>query len=130
MIEAESVLATVSCSAPTEGDPVEAHLSGRHRDTIEKIFSHPANRNIEWREVVSLLEAIGDVTHEHNGKLKVAVGPETEMFPAPHGKDVDAQIVVDLRRMLTDAGFAPGGSAALADGSERDHGDGQWGEPA
>ena len=79
---------------------MEAHLSSHHRDTIERIFSHPSSHNIEWRQVVSLLETIGIVTHEHNGKLKVALGPETEVLPAPHGKDVDPQIVVDLRRML------------------------------
>jgi hypothetical protein len=108
---------------------MEAHLSSRHRDTVEKIFSQPANRNIEWREVVSLLEAVGTVTHEHNGKLKVSLGPETEVLPAPHGKEIEVQIVVDLRRMLTQAGFAPDGSPAVADESARDHGDGQWGEP-
>ena len=108
---------------------MEAHLSSHHRDTIERIFSHPPSHNIEWRQVVSLLETIGTVTREHNGKLKVALGPETEVLPAPHGKDVDAQIVVDLRRMLTQAGFAPEGNPAVADQKARDHGDGQWGEP-
>jgi len=108
---------------------MEAHLSGRHRDTIEKIFSHSPNRNIEWREVVSLLEAAGTVTHEHDGKLRVTLGPETETLPAPHGKDVDIQILVDVRRMLKQGGFAPDSSQAVADQSTRDHGDGQWGEP-
>ena len=54
---------------------------------------------------------------------------QTEVLPAPHGKDVDVQIVVDLRRMLKQAGFAPEGAPAVADQSARDHGDGQWGEP-
>ena len=112
-----------------EGIRMESHLSSHHRDTLERIFSEPPNRNIEWREVVSLLEAIATVTHEHNGKLKVSLGPETEVFPAPHGKDVGVQIVVDLRRMLKQAGFASDRSSAIADQSARDHGDGQWGEP-
>ncbi len=112
-----------------EGIPMAANLSSEHRDTVERIFRHPASRNIEWRQVVSLLEQIGTVTHEHNGKLKVTVGPETEVFPAPHGKDVDVQMVVDLRRMLKQAGLSPDGSPAVADQSARDHGDGQWGEP-
>jgi hypothetical protein len=116
-------------SKTNEGIPMEAQLSSRHRDTIERIFSHPTSRNIEWRQVVSLLETIGTVTHEHNGKLKVALGPETEVLPAPRGKDVDAQLIVDLRRMLKQAGFAPDGFPATADQSVRDHGDGQWGEP-
>jgi hypothetical protein len=108
---------------------MEAHLSSHHRDTVDRIFSQPPSHNVEWRQVVSLLEAIGTVDHEHNGKLKVSLGPETEVFPAPHGKDVDVQVLVDLRRMLQQAGFAPDGSAAIADQGERDHGDGQWGEP-
>src|SRR6185503_6279540 len=57
---------------------MEAHLSSHHRNTVEKIFRHPASGNIEWRQVVSLLEEIGTVRHEHNGKLKVTLGPETE----------------------------------------------------
>jgi hypothetical protein len=108
---------------------MEAHLSSRHRDTLEKIFSQPRSANVEWREVVSLLDTIATVSHEHDGKLKVSLGPETEVFPAPHGKDVGVQVVVDLRRMLKQAGFAPDHSPAIADRSARDHGDGQWGEP-
>ena len=108
---------------------MEARLSSHHRDTIEKIFSHPSSHNIEWRQVVSLLETIGTVTYERNGKLKVALGPETEVLRPPHGKDVETQVVVDLRRMLTQAGYAPEGSVAVPDQAARDHGDGQWGEP-
>ena len=106
-----------------------AHIGSHHRDTIEKIFSEPPNRNIEWRQVVSMLEAVGTVKHEHNGKLKVTLGPETEVLPAPHAKDVDIQIVHDLRRMLKQAGLAPDGSPGSPDVRSRDHGDGQWGEP-
>jgi hypothetical protein len=107
---------------------MEAHLDGRHRDTLQKIFE-PANHNIEWREIVSLLEAVGTVTQEHNGKLNVSLGPEAEVFSVPHGKDADVQTVVDLRRMLTQAGLTPDGSRAVADERSRDHGDGRWGEP-
>ena len=38
---------------------MQAHLNNHHRDTVEKIFSHPTSRNIEWRQVLSLLETIG-----------------------------------------------------------------------
>jgi hypothetical protein len=108
---------------------MEAHLSSRHRDTVESIFSQPPSRNVEWREVLSLLETIGTVTHRHNGKLKVSLGHETEVLPAPHGKDLDVRMLVDLRRMLKNAGFAPDRSPAIADQRARDHGDGRWGEP-
>jgi len=39
--------------------------------------------------------------------FKVTLGGETQTFDAPKGHDVDTQQVVDLRRMLTEAGLAP-----------------------
>jgi hypothetical protein len=90
-------------STPAEPE----HLSNRHRDTLQEIFRHPTSHNIEWRNVVSLLDAVGTVTEHHDGKLTVALGPDTEYLEPPSGKDVDVQMVVDLRRMLTAAGFKP-----------------------
>jgi hypothetical protein len=83
-------------------------LSGRHRDTLTKLLGHPASGNIEWREVKALLESIGAASEERNGALRVTLGGETQVLPRPHGKDIDVQMVVDLRRMLTRAGFAAG----------------------
>ena len=83
------------------------HLDNHHRNTLHQIFAHPASHNIEWRAVRSLLEAVGTVAVHHDGKLTISVGPETEFFDAPAGKDIDAQMVVDLRRMLTKAGYQP-----------------------
>lgn len=108
---------------------MDAHLSSHHRDTITKIFNHPASGNIEWRQVLSLLETVGTTTEERNGKFKVALGPETEVLERPRGKDVDEQMIVDLRRILRQAGFAPDGAASTPDVRDRDHGDGQWGAP-
>jgi hypothetical protein len=85
-----------------------ADLTPHHRDTLERIFRHPSSGNIEWRQVRSLLEAVGTTTEEHNGKVKVVLGSETEFFQPPRGKDIDQQMIVDLRRMLTQAGFVPG----------------------
>jgi hypothetical protein len=107
-----------------------ADLSHRHRDTLERIFSHPSSGNIEWRQVLSLLETIGTTTEEHNGKVKVTLGPETEVLQPPRGKDVDRQMIVDLRRMLTQAGFAPADVPATEEARSRDHGGGARGAPA
>jgi hypothetical protein len=59
--------------------------------------------------VRALLEAVGTVTEEHNGRLKVTLGDETEVLQPPHGKDIDQQTIVDLRRLLVRAGLAPAG---------------------
>jgi hypothetical protein len=84
-------------------------VNAEHRDTFEKILDHPGSGNVEWRQVRSLLEAVGTVTEQHNGRFEVTLGDETEVFDAPKDKDVDKQTIVDLRRMLTRAGIAPGG---------------------
>jgi hypothetical protein len=101
--------------------PMAPNLSNHHRDTLRKILGHPASGNVEWRSVISLMEAVGTVREEHNGKFEVTVGPETEVLHRPHGKDVDTQMILDLRRMLTEAGLiAPAidfGSTEVADNS-------------
>ena len=85
-----------------------AELNNRHRDTLEKIFGHPSSGNVEWRQVLSLLEAVGAATEEHNGKVKVTLGDETQILQPPRAKDIDQQMIVDLRRMFANAGFSPG----------------------
>jgi len=83
------------------------HLSNRHRDTLTAIYQHPVSHNVRWKDVVSLLNAVGTVDEEHNGKLEVHVGNETEVFHHPHGNDATEQQIVDLRRMLKSAGLQP-----------------------
>jgi hypothetical protein len=86
----------------------QVQLDGHHKATLEKIFTHPTSHNIEWHDVLSLLEGVATVTKEHDGRYKVTLGSETETFDAPHHHhDVDVQQVVDLRRMLTSAGITP-----------------------
>jgi len=79
---------------------MSVELDAEHRDTLEQIFNRPSSGNVEWRRVRSLLDAVGTVEEEHDGRLRVTLGGETETFDRPHGKDVDVQMLVDLRRML------------------------------
>ncbi len=87
--------------------PEPDHLSNRHRNTLKQIFEHPVSHNIEWRSVVSLLEAVATTVEQHGGKLDVTIGTQKEFIEQPRGKDVDEQTVLDLRRMLSSAGFGP-----------------------
>ena len=84
--------------------PESQHLDNHHRNTLHQILQHPTSRNIEWHAVTSLLDAVGTVTVHHDGKVTVTVGSEKAIFDPPAGKDIDAQVVVDLRHMLTKAG--------------------------
>ncbi len=81
------------------------HLNSHHRDTLDQIMRHPVGHNIEWHDVLSLLEAVGTVEERHTDKVAVTLGGETEVLERPKHKDVDEQMVVDLRRMLKKAGY-------------------------
>jgi hypothetical protein len=94
-------------SSPESQPNNNQHLDNHHRNTLRQIFQHPASHNIEWRAVTSLLEAVGTVDVHHDGKVTVRVGSGLETFDPPAGKDVDVQTVVDLRRLLAQAGYAP-----------------------
>jgi hypothetical protein len=84
-----------------------ADLNHHHRVTLDKIFRHPLSGNLEWRQVLSLLEAVGTATREPNGKVKVELGGETKVLQPPDDKDVDRQLIIDLSQMLTNAGLEP-----------------------
>ena len=87
--------------------PEDRELAGHHRATLEKIFNHPVSHNIQWHDVLSLLESVAAVTAEPDGRYTVTLGSETETFEPPRHHDIDEQQVVDLRRMLRGAGLTP-----------------------
>jgi hypothetical protein len=97
--------------------PQPAHLSNHHRNTLRQILQHPAGHNIEWRAVLSLLAVAGAAVEQPGGKVAVTIGSQTEYFEPPRHKDIGTQAVVNLRRMLVQAGYEagaaepPGGSA-------------------
>jgi hypothetical protein len=82
-------------------------LDAHHRATMEKIFGHPVSHNIQWHDVLSLLEQVGTVSEGHDGRYAVTLGSETQTFDAPRHHDIAEQQVIDLRRMLKSAGLNP-----------------------
>jgi hypothetical protein len=94
------------------------HLTGHHRDTLLQIFQHPTGHNIEWHDVVSLLEAIGSIEQRQDDMFLFRIGSETQVVAVPKGKDIDAQQVADLRRLLTGAGYDTVAAELEAKGKE------------
>jgi hypothetical protein len=89
----------------SSSEPV--HLSSHHRTTLAKVFQHPVNHNLEWKDVLSLMGAVGTVEEKHDGKFTMTLGEQSETLERPRHKDVSAQEVLDLRRMLTNGGYGP-----------------------
>jgi hypothetical protein len=89
----------------------EGRLNGHQRDTLAHIFRHPLSHNLEWHSVTSLLEAVGQVQETHKGHLLVTIGGETETFEPRH-KDIDAEQLTVLRKLLKRTGYSPEGAEA------------------
>jgi hypothetical protein len=75
------------------------------------IFRHPLSHNIEWHAVLSLLNAVATVQETHRGHYLVTIGRHTESFERPRHKDVGAEELASLRRLLRSAGYGPDGSS-------------------
>jgi hypothetical protein len=81
------------------------HLSSHHRDTLLQIFQEKTNHNVEWHDVVSLLQEVGSIEQQHDDMFLFRLGDETEVLRRPSEKDIDGQQLVDLRRILTSGGY-------------------------
>jgi hypothetical protein len=81
------------------------HLNGHHRRTLASILRHPTAHNVEWHDVLSLLNTIATVTELHSGKIDVELGDDHITLGRTHGKDVSADELRQLRTFLSTAGF-------------------------
>ena len=79
------------------------HLSHHHRVTARRIQDHPTSHNLEWDDVIGLLNEVADVTERHDGKFAVSLGGHKIVLTKPRHKDVDEQTVVELRSLLSAA---------------------------
>ncbi len=76
-------------------------LAGGHLRVYERIFQHPISHNLEWRELRSLFEHIGQVVEDSNGKLTVTRNGRTLVLHPSRTKDVaDADELMKIRHFL------------------------------
>jgi hypothetical protein len=71
------------------------HMANDNRRTLDAIFHHPVPHNLSWMDALRLLMHSLMI----NGKHLI--------FHKPHGKDLDARQVSDLRHYLALSGISP-----------------------
>lgn len=84
-------------------------LSGKHRATLEAIFSGPVRFSILWTDIEVLMAACGAKTEEGRGsRVRVTLNGVRAVFHQPHSqKKTDKGAVKSVRRFLTEAEARP-----------------------
>lgn len=84
-------------------------LSGKHRKTLDAIFTDPVQASIAWKDIEALFVACGaEVTEGQGSRVRVALNGVRAVFHRPHPqKETDKGAVKSVRRFLTEAEVTP-----------------------
>jgi hypothetical protein len=83
-------------------------LSREHTHTLQALFQHPVTYNLEWRQIVALLEAVGTITETHDRHYHVTVNGQGYDLNRPHHKDfADVTELMALRHFMQRVGVVP-----------------------
>lgn len=84
-------------------------MNKRHRETLDKVFQTPVPASLAWRDIESLLLAVGARTVEGNGsRVRFELNGVVATFHRPHpAKEAKPYQGRDARRFLEQAGIKP-----------------------
>src|ERR1017187_6535597 len=96
---------TVEAAGNEGKTKMKSQLSGSHRRIYDGIFRHPAARNLDWRDVRSMLGALAEVVEEPNGNLKVTrSGQSLVLRPSLHKNVAEIEELMEIRHFLERSG--------------------------
>jgi len=84
-----------------------SHLATTDQRTLDAIFHHPATHNLSWMDVLGLLTHLGSAEERADGKYSLTINGQHLVFHKPHGKQLDAHEISDLRHYFASAGVSP-----------------------
>lgn len=86
-----------------------SYMGPKHERTLAAIFDDPVRSGIAWRDIESMLEAVGAEIAEGNGsRVRIALNGVRAVFHRPHPqKETNKGAVKSMRRFLTEAGVLP-----------------------
>ena len=81
----------------------------KHRKTLEAIFADPVSGTIAWRDVESLLEALGAAISEGSGsRVRFTINDVTLFVHRPHPQpEAKKYVIRNVRDFLTSLGITP-----------------------
>jgi hypothetical protein len=102
----ERIMNTANDETSTVAATLSSVTGGRRR-TLEAIFHHPSAHNLEWSDVVGLIEKIGNTQEKANNEFVFEVAGKRHVMRKPHTKDLTSSEVIEIRHFLIQAGLSP-----------------------
>jgi HicA toxin of bacterial toxin-antitoxin, len=86
-------------------------MNNKQRALLAAVFATPVRRSIRWKDLRTLLEALGATVRAGEGsRVRVTLNNERATFHAPHPSPVvGVKTVVDIRKFLLRAGVVADG---------------------
>ena len=84
-------------------------MKTKHKNVLRSLFETPVSGTIIWKDIESLLIALGAELSEGRGsRIRIALNGIRAVFHRPHPKkETDKGAVVSMRRFLKAAGIEP-----------------------
>jgi hypothetical protein len=78
----------------------------KHTRTLNAIFSDPAQSDILWRDIETMLGALGaEISERRGSRICISLNGVDAVFHRPHPrKETDKGAVSSVRRFLKEAG--------------------------
>ena len=82
-------------------------MNHRHRKTLHAIFAHPVGANIDFKQVVHVLEQLGaEIDNKSGNRIGVTLNGHTVAFMHVH-HDLPKEEVIQVKKFLITCGIDP-----------------------
>ncbi len=84
-------------------------MAAKHQKTLALIFENPIRSDVNWLDIIALLQHLGAEISEGKGsRVRIALNGIRAVFHRPHpGKETDKGALKSMRRFLVEAGVKP-----------------------
>ena len=84
-------------------------MAARHQKTLALIFENPVRSDVNWADIMALLQHLGAGISEGKGsRVRIALNGIRAVFHRPHpAKETDKGAFKSTRRFLVEAGVKP-----------------------
>lgn len=81
-------------------------MNTKHKQILERIFDHPIQSNIIWKDVENMLKALGaNVSEGRGSRVRIVLNDARAVFHRPHPqKETNKGAVRSMQRFLIQAG--------------------------